>query len=510
MAGGFLSRYDVFAKLPLGDTRRTATGAFLSSIAVIVMVLVVILETRDFFSSVESSSVALDAYSENPLYVMFVINTPSAPCVALKVELHDAFGRVSTLGVRDNHKVRTSVWKTTTINGRPTGLFQGGAADGDAMENPLAAFLTRSTTRSQRAALGSSHGAVGAVRLDARSFYSETKVLPYAFVEFYSSKCLWCRKVAATYDTLALYTRHHKREVGVYKLDCDENTALCKAQQLSGVPTMRLFATTANDPPSSSRAGGIGMGAASSKDLKQIGDFTGRRTVEDMYEFLERMTTTTTQASGESSGSSSASSDVAGGGDDGEDEDVEGCTLTGVVETLRVPGSIRILTDLNAGSHGIDLASVNLSHTISHVSFDADMHGARHFTRRSGDALFSSTVLNKDELLTTHEHHFAVVPVVRRDFHTFFRSFHERTFFEFSGATFRTKSDPALPEIRISYDVASATVLVQRHARRRWYDFLTNLCAVLGGVFALAKALDTTLTGVLDSLLHKASSSTRR
>uniref|UniRef100_A0A6T5W812 Thioredoxin domain-containing protein n=1 Tax=Erythrolobus australicus TaxID=1077150 RepID=A0A6T5W812_9RHOD len=498
-----LSRFDVFAKLPAGDARRTTTGAALTLAAVLVMVAVAALETRDFLSTRESTSVALDARSEDPLYVQFVFEIPAAPCAALRVELHDAFGRAGVLGVAGakidlrGPKAHSAVWKTSTINGRPSGLYQGDASDGDAMENPLAAFLAHPDIKAQRGALSASHSSIGAELLDERDFDAKLRMYSFALVEFYSPRCLWCRKVAATYNTLAYFVRHHRRDLAVFKVDCDENHALCKAQQLRGVPTMRLFQTP-----------GAANGNYTNGPPVAVADYMGRRTVEDMYEFVERMIQASAVSETESPQKqpSQLSSEVV---DDAAD--VEGCSITGVVQTLRVPGSVRIVTELSAAQRGIDLAKLNLTHTLTHVSFDSDAQQMRRMFSRSIVTHFSSRVSNEGELLTTHEHHFAVVPVVHRAYHAAFGGLrHEQTQFEYSGATFRTRSDPALPEIRLSYDVASAAVLVQRHPRRRWYDFLTNLCAILGGVYTLARALDFTLTGFMDRFWSPTSTASRR
>jgi hypothetical protein len=51
-----------------------------------------------------------------------------------------------------------------------------------------------------------------------------------------------------------------------------------------------------------------------------------------------------------------------------------------------------------------------------------------------------------------------------------------------------------VPEAKFSYDLSPMAVVVTNKGRR-WYDFITSLCAIIGGTF--------TVVGLLDTLLHK-------
>jgi hypothetical protein len=51
-----------------------------------------------------------------------------------------------------------------------------------------------------------------------------------------------------------------------------------------------------------------------------------------------------------------------------------------------------------------------------------------------------------------------------------------------------------VPEAKFSYDLSPMAVVVTNKGRR-WYDFITSLCAIIGGTF--------TVVGLIDTLLHK-------
>lgn len=55
-------------------------------------------------------------------------------------------------------------------------------------------------------------------------------------------------------------------------------------------------------------------------------------------------------------------------------------------------------------------------------------------------------------------------------------------------------SEIEVPEAKFSYDLSPMAVLVSGKGRR-WYDFLTSVCAIIGGTF--------TVVGLVDALIYK-------
>ena len=52
------------------------------------------------------------------------------------------------------------------------------------------------------------------------------------------------------------------------------------------------------------------------------------------------------------------------------------------------------------------------------------------------------------------------------------------------------------PEARFSYDISPMAVVVEKKGRK-WYDFVTNLLAIVGGTFALFKLLNDSLNRLI-------------
>jgi hypothetical protein len=53
-----------------------------------------------------------------------------------------------------------------------------------------------------------------------------------------------------------------------------------------------------------------------------------------------------------------------------------------------------------------------------------------------------------------------------------------------------------VPEARFSYDLSPMSVVVHKEGRK-WYDYLTSLCAIIGGTFTTLGLIDAVLYRVL-------------
>ena len=49
-----------------------------------------------------------------------------------------------------------------------------------------------------------------------------------------------------------------------------------------------------------------------------------------------------------------------------------------------------------------------------------------------------------------------------------------------------------VPEIRFSYDLSPISVSVQKEGRK-WYEYITSLCAIIGGTYTTLGLINRTL-----------------
>ena len=57
-------------------------------------------------------------------------------------------------------------------------------------------------------------------------------------------------------------------------------------------------------------------------------------------------------------------------------------------------------------------------------------------------------------------------------------------------------NEEAVPDARFAYDISPMSVVVQKESRK-WYDYLTSVCAIVGGTFTTLGLIDASLYRVL-------------
>jgi hypothetical protein len=176
---------------------------------------------------------------------------------------------------------------------------------------------------------------------------------------------------------------------------------------------------------------------------------------------------------------------------------VHGCNLAGFVLVKRVPGTLHFVA--RGEGHSFDFALMNMTHVVHAFYFGArptprklwelrKLHPlglpANWLDKLAGQRFFS------DHPQHTHEHVLQVVKTTvepRRHARGAAYDAYEYT------AHSHTYVNDAIPTAKFSYDPSPIQVVV-RELPRRYYHFLTTLCAIIGGVFTVA--------GIIDGILH--------
>lgn len=85
------------------------------------------------------------------------------------------------------------------------------------------------------------HGA-NAVTFTSDTFEDSVPLKPH-FVMFFAPWCGHCKRLSPTWDDLGKkYNSQESTEVVIGKVDCTQHTALCSSQDVTGYPTLKLFA----------------------------------------------------------------------------------------------------------------------------------------------------------------------------------------------------------------------------------------------------------------------------
>lgn len=257
-------------------------------------------------------------------------------------------------------------------------------------------------------------------------------------------------RLAPTWEAFAKTVHDKDIRVKVYKVDCTKNEFLCKQQRIMGYPTLRVY-----------------------QGIKPMyPNYQGKRTVSTLLAWMEEMT------------NEHAHKQI-------RSHSEEGCQIMGSLFVNRVPGNFHITAKSN--SHDFDAKSTNMSHIVHHFSFGAPLSRRvmRHLpadVRKNIQPLDGKMFINREEH-TTHEHYIKVVSTHYKVGKSSLYSRKDELGYQMATSNHRYRSDPAVPEAKFSFDLSpTAVVIVQ--GGKRWYEFITSLCAIIGGVFTVISLFD--------------------
>lgn len=426
-----LSSYDVFRKLPRDLTHGTSHGGILSVVAVAVIVLVFFFELWTYLAGEVETAVMLDTNTEQSLQINFKITTLQLPCEFTSVDVWDYLGNTRLDLSKDVHK--------TIVTGPVGEKILGAYSDGNRFSNGDSA-------EEVKAQIGLSESE----EINADNFEQKLAQNHWSFVDFFAPWCIHCVKLAPTWEAFAKTVHDKDIHVKVFKVDCTKNDFLCKQQRIMGYPTLRVYQGKTPKHP----------------------DYTGKRTVSNLRTWMESMTNEHAHVS------TRTHSD-------------EGCLIEGRVWVNRVPGKFHITA--KSDNHDLDPKSTNLSHIVHHFSFGAPLPRSviRHLpadVKRNINPLDGRMFINREDH-TTHEHYIKVVSTHYRVGKSSLLSRSDSLGYQMATSNHRFKSDPSVPEAKFAFDLSpTAVVIIQ--GGKRWYEFVTSLCAIIGGIFTVVSLFD--------------------
>jgi hypothetical protein len=196
-----------------------------------------------------------------------------------------------------------------------------------------------------------------------------------------------------------------------------------------------------------------------------------------------------------------------------------GCQVSGHLMVNRVPGNFHI--EAKSVNHNLNAAMTNLTHRVNHLSFGEPITKLpphmenTPFMRKVKRVLKQVPEEHKqfnpmdDKLYATSKFHQAYhhyIKVVST--HLNMGSNAQSSSASSSSSSSDVNSivvyqmleqsqivfydEVNVPEARFSYDMSPMSVVVQKEGRK-WYDYVTSLCAIIGGTFTTLGLIDATL-----------------
>ncbi|CAN0901066.1 Protein disulfide-isomerase 5-4 [Linum grandiflorum] len=457
-----LKSVDFYRKIPRDLTEASLSGAGLSIIAALSMMFLFGMELSNYLAVSTSTSVIVDKSSDGDfLRIDFNISFPALSCEFAAVDLNDVLG-TSRLNI-----TKTVRKFPIDHNLQPTGSeFHSGPVmhlikhDADVGEDEVE----------------------GSVTLNSRNFDGFSNQFPILVVNFYAPWCYWSSLLKPSWEKAAKiiaerYDPETDGRIILAKVDCTEEGELCRRNHIQGYPSIRIFRK--------------GSDLREDHGQHEHESYYGDRDTETLVKTMENLVAPIPAIHHTLDNSTQSVKRPA--------PSTGGCRIEGYVRVKKVPGNLVI--SARSGSHSFDASQMNMSHVISHLSFGMkfsarqldDAKRLMPYIGRSHDRLNGRTFINERDIgaNVTIEHYLQVVKteVVST------RGYREHKIIEEYEYTAHSSLAQSvdIPVAKFHFELSPMQVLITE-IPKSFSHFITNVCAIIGGIFTVA--------GILDSILH--------
>lgn len=455
---------DFYRKIPRDLTEASLSGAGLSIIAAVAMTFLFGMELHNYLAVSTSTSVIVDRSSdEDYLRIDFNISLPALSCEFASVDVSDVLG-TNRLNITKTVR-KYSIDKHLRTTGSE---FDSG---------PVTNILKHDDEVDEEYGEGS-------VTLNARNFDKVSHQHSILVVNFYAPWCYWSNRLKPSWEKAAKIMRErHDPEVDgriiMGKVDCTEEVDLCRRHHIQGYPSIRIFRK--------------GSDVRDEHGHHEHESYYGDRDTETLVNTMENLVAPIALESPilsleDKSGKTAESAKRPAPRE-------AGCRIEGFVRVKKVPGNLVI--SARSGAHSFDASQMNMSHVISTFSFGkkissrvmSDIKRILPHIGVSHDKLNGQAYLTdpEDRANVTIEHYLQVVKTeVMRSSHQLIEDYEYTAHSSLMHAL-------SIPVVKFHFELSPMQVLITENSKS-FSHFITNVCAIIGGIFTVA--------GILDSILH--------
>ncbi|PKU69628.1 protein disulfide isomerase-like 5-4 isoform X1 [Dendrobium catenatum] len=464
-----LKAVDFYRKIPRDLTEASLSGAGLSIIAALSMVFLFGMELNDYMTVNTSTAVVVDRSPDGEfLRIDFNISFPSLSCEFASVDVSDI------LGTNRLNITKTIRKFSIDPNLKPTGS--------EYHPGPIPTVSKHGDDFEEESGDGS-------VLITTASFDQYAHQYAILAVNFYAPWCYWSNRLRPAWERTAKIIRErYDPEVDgrilMGKVDCTEQINLCRRHHIQGYPSIRIFRK--------------GSDVREDHGHHEHESYYGERDTDSLVAAMETLVASIPKVFREL-----ALEDKSEAQNDSVKRpapSTSGCRVEGFVRVKKVPGNLII--SARSGAHSFDASLMNVSHVISHFSFGKKLSQRMHSEMKrltpllggSYDRLADkSYIISHDDnkANVTIEHYLQLVKteIVTRKSSKELKLFEE---YEYTAHSSLVHSLD-IPVSKFHFEPSPMQVLVTE-IPKSFSHFITNLCAITGGVFTVA--------GILDSILH--------
>lgn len=463
ISSGKLKSVDFYRKIPRDLTEASLSGAGLSIIAALAMVFLFGMELNNYLTISTSTSVVVDQSTDGDfLRIDFDLSFPALSCEFATVDVSDV------LGTNRLNITKTIKKFPIDANLKPTGAeFHSGPVlhsikHGDEVEEDPDE---------------------GSVTLTASNFDTFSHQYPILVVNFYAPWCYWSNRLKPSWEKAAKIIRERydpdiDGRIILGKVDCTREGDLCRRNHIQGYPSIRIFRK--------------GSDLRNEHGHHEHESYYGDRDTDSLVKTMETLVAPIQLESNKlPSGTSNTTESVKRPA-----PKAGGCRIEGYVRVKKVPGNLII--SAHSGSHSFDASQMNMSHVISHFSFGKSItpkvmsdvkrlvpHIGRSYDRLNGRSFINHRDVDAN---VTIEHYLQVVKaeVLTRGYRSILMEYEYTAHSSLIHSLY-------IPVAKFHFELSPMQVLIQENPKS-FSHFITNVCAIIGGVFTVA--------GILDSILH--------
>ncbi|CAN1242830.1 Protein disulfide-isomerase 5-4 [Linum perenne] len=428
----------VYRKIPRDLTEASLSGAGLSILAALSMVFLFGMELSDYLTIRTSTTVVVDRSTHGDyLRIDFNISFPALSCEFAAVDLSDVLGT-------NRLNITKTVRKFSIDHSlKPTGSeFQSG---------PIMHAIKHDEHVGE-------DDAEGSVALNAQKFDAFSKQFPILVVNFYAPWCTWSNRLKPSWEKAAkIMSERYDPDIDgriiLAKVDCTQEGDLCRRED---------------------------------HGHHEHESYYGDRDTETLVKTMVNLVAPIPSLHHKTDNSTENIKRPA--------PSTGGCRIEGYVRVKKVPGNLII--SARSGSHSFDPSQMNMSHVISHMSFGMKFsHRAFDDAKRvlpnigrSHDKLNGQTFINQRDIgaNVTIEHYLQIVKteVVSKRGHREHKIIEE---YEYTAHSSLVQSVD-IPVAKFHFELSPMQVLITDEPKS-FSHFITNVCAIIGGIFTVCALL---------------------
>jgi thiol-disulfide isomerase/thioredoxin len=502
---------DFYRKIPRDMTQGTYLGTALSITAFVLISYLLIFETKAYVRTQFETKVVIDRSVDGELLrINFNVSFPSLSCEFASVDVGDA------LGLTRFNLTKTVFKRPIDGNFKPTGplawaektpgkdgkehIDEGEMSEAQiVVERHKEALATGKVTHSSAEPLTTEE--------ELQAFNEAHSV---TLVNFYAPWCPWSQRLQPVFDAAAIQLHEafntnaqNMHSIALGRVNCVEHEDLCRKHHIQGYPTIRIF-TRGSDLIAHGRH-------------TDHASYHGDRTVNAIVEFGKSMVDVPADTIPVPQGKPTAENDskpkpkppneqidfkVANHADVVQTRGSSGCSITGFVLVKKVPGHLFFTADAKNG-HSFDVDKLNVTHQVHHFYFGQALSNARlkymekfHRGEKEGDwhdKLMNDFVVSHSPRIS-HEHYLQTVLTTMHPSGAFSQPFNVYEYTQHTHSV--TTPDGETPRAKFHFTPSPVQILgIEK--RREFYEFITTLMAIVGGVYSVM--------GIIDGLMHNTS-----